>query len=451
MRHALDARAASVLPDPAVHDERVFAYRLKRDRAVESEPDFEALRRHARALKSHVLDQLGGLLEQFERAACAAGAVVHWADDAGELVRTVHGLLAERGVRRVVKSKSMLTEECGLNPYLEARGIEVIDTDLGERIVQLAGEPPSHIILPAIHKSAAEIGLLFEERMHGPRGETDPARLTQHARAQLRRPFLEAEAGITGVNFAVAETGSIAVCTNEGNADLGTSLPPLHIACMGIEKLVPALADLAVFLRLLARSGTGQAITTYTTLLTGPGPGQELHIVLVDNGRSRLLERAGHRATLGCIRCGACLNTCPVYRRAGGHAYGLSVPGPIGLVLAPALRGTPEAAGLAAASSLCGSCSHVCPVGIDLHDQLYAWRAEAPAPPGRALALRLGAAVLKRPRLYRAVGFVLRGVWPLLGRRWRGNPAAAWLRSRELPEHPGASFAALWRRRGAAR
>jgi L-lactate dehydrogenase complex protein LldF len=447
----LDARVLRVLPDAGVHDARVFAYREKRDRAAAAEPDFDALRAHARALKQYVLDRLAPLLEQFEREARRAGAVVHWAEDAGELVRTVHGLLEARGVRRVVKSKSMLTEECGLNPYLEARGIEVIDTDLGERIVQLAGEPPSHIILPAIHKSAAEIGALFERRMDGPRGETDPTRLTHHARARLRGAFLEAEAGISGVNFAVAETGSIAICTNEGNADLGTSLPRLHIACLGIEKLVPTLADLAVFLRLLARSATGQPLTAYTSLLTGPGPGQELHLVLVDNGRTRLLERAEHRATLGCIRCGACLNTCPVYRRAGGHAYGLAVPGPIGLVLAPALRGTPEAAGLAAASSLCGSCSHVCPVGIDLHDQLYAWRAEAPISRRRALAFRLAAALLARPRLYRWSGSLLRGVWPLLGRRWPGNPARPWLASRALPVHPGASFGARWFRRGGRR
>jgi len=447
--HPLDARALRLLPEPAVHDARVFAYREKRDRAARAEPDFDALRAHARALKSHVLDHLDRLLERFEREAKRAGAVVHWAEDAGELVRIVHALLAERGVRRVVKSKSMLTEECGLNPYLEARGIEVVDTDLGERIVQLAGEPPSHIILPAIHKSAAEIGALFEARMNGPAGETDPTRLTHHARSELRREFLGAEAGISGVNFAVAETGSIAICTNEGNADLGTSLPALHVACMGIEKLVPTLDDLAVFLRLLARSGTGQPLTTYTSLITGPGPGQELHLVLVDNGRTRLLARPEHRSTLGCIRCGACLNTCPVYRRAGGHAYGLPVPGPIGLVLAPGLRGTREAAGLAAASSLCGSCSSVCPVGIDLHDQLYAWRSEARPGLARRVALRAAAAVLARPRLYRIVARLLRAFWPLLSRRWPGNPAGAWLAARELPVHPGASFAEL--RRGSGR
>jgi L-lactate dehydrogenase complex protein LldF len=440
----IDARALE-LAEPALHDARVFAYREKRDRAAASEPDFDALRRHAAAVKAHVLGRLAPLLEQFEAAARNAGAVVHWAEDAGELVRAVHGLLAARGVRRVVKSKSMLTEECGLNPYLEARGIEVIDTDLGERIVQLAGEPPSHIIFPAIHKSAAQIGELFERRMDGPRGERDPTRLTHHARAQLRRRFLEAEAGISGVNFAVAESGSIAICTNEGNADLGTSLPPVHIACLGIEKLVPTLADLAVFLRLLARSATGQPITTYTSLITGPAPGRELHLVLVDNGRSRLLARPEHRATLACIRCGACLNTCPVYRRAGGHAYGLSVPGPIGLVLSPALEGSKETAALSFASSLCGSCSHVCPVGIDLHDQLYAWRSQVRPGLARRLGMRAAAALLARPVLYRVAGRVLRSLWPLLARRWRGNPASAWLASRELPPHPGASFARRWR------
>jgi L-lactate dehydrogenase complex protein LldF len=282
--------------------------------------------------------------------------------------------------------------------------------------------------------------------MNGPAGETDPTRLTHHARSELRREFLGAQAGITGVNFAVAETGSIAICTNEGNADLGTSLPPIHVACMGIEKLVPTPGDLAVFLRLLARSGTGQPITTYTSLITGPGPGQELHIVLVDNGRTRLLARSEHRSTLGCIRCGACLNTCPVYRRAGGHAYGLAVPGPIGLVLAPGLAGTRESARIAAASSLCGSCSAVCPVGIDLHDQLYAWRGEARPGLARALALRAAAALLARPRLYRLAARGLRAIWPALARRFPGNPASAWLAARELPQHPGPSFSELRRR-----
>ena len=438
---------AGLLADPARHDAAVFELRRRRDAAARAVPDWEALRTRAEAVKHHALDHLDVLLERFEARAREAGAVVHWAPDAAALRETVTTLLAERGVTRVVKSKSMLTEECGLNPHLEEHGVEVVDTDLGERIVQLGGERPSHIIVPAIHRTREEIGALFQRTMGGPAGETDPERLTRHARRDLRPRFLAAQGGITGVNFAVAETGTLVVCTNEGNADLGTSLPPLHIACLGIEKLIPALDDLPVFLRLLARSATGQALTAYTTLFTGPRPGGELHIVLVDAGRSRLLADAGHRTALGCIRCGACLNTCPVYRRAGGHAYAGAVPGPIGAVLAPVLlAGGPHAAAgraLPRASSLCGSCSAVCPVRIDLHDQLLRWRREAPtlAPAERA-AVRVAAVLLARPALYRAAGRVLRALWPALALRWPGNPAGGWLGARELPTHPGASFAA---------
>ncbi len=450
----LDQRARLGLPDAeavARHDAAVFDLRRRRDEAVAGLPEFEALRARATAIKRHVLDHLDRLLETFESRARAAGVVVHWAEDAAGLNGVVEGLLRERGVRCVVKSKSMLTEECGLNAHLEARGVEVVDTDLGERIVQLRREPPSHIVVPAVHRRREEIGRLFHRHLGSPAGESDPARLTEHARRDLRPRFLAAQAGITGVNFGVAETGTLVICTNEGNADLGTSLPPLHVACMGIEKLVPGLDDLAVLLRLLARSATGQPITAYTTLLTGPRSGGELHLVLVDNGRSALLGNPRHREALACIRCGACLNTCPVYRRAGGHAYGTSVPGPIGAVLAPALVGDASARALPFASSLCGSCSAVCPVGIDLHGQLLAWRRESPALPRRLRWTALAAgALMARPRLYRLAGRLARWTWPLLSRRWPGNPAAAWLRDRELPPHPGASFRARWTRRGSA-
>jgi len=443
----LDLQARAVLPDDeavARHDASVWALRRKRDAAAAAVPDFEALRERAAAIKDHALDHLDVYLERFEARAREAGAVVHWAEDAAALRGIASRLLAERRVERVVKSKSMLTEECALNPHLEARGIEVVDTDLGERIVQLGGEPPSHLIVPAIHRTRAEIGALFHHRMGSPEGETDPERLMAHARGDLRRRFLRAQAGITGVNFAVAETGSLVIVTNEGNADLGTSLPPLHVACVGIEKLVPTLDDAAVLLRLLARSATGQAASAYTSVLTGPRPGGELHVILVDNGRSRLLASPGHRRALRCIRCGACLNTCPVYRRAGGHAYGGAVGGPIGSVLAP-LR---EASALPYASSLCGSCTAVCPVRIDLHEQLLAWRREAPAaPPGLLRGARVAAALMERPRLYRAAGRAARLLWPLLRRAGRRGPAAAWLRARELPPHPGARFGALFARR----
>jgi L-lactate dehydrogenase complex protein LldF len=276
--------------------------------------------------------------------------------------------------------------------------------------------------------------------------ETDPTRLTAHARRDLRGRFLAAEAGITGVNFAIAATGSIVVCTNEGNADLGVSLPPLHIASVGIEKVIPDLDDLAVFLRVLARSATGQPITAYTSILTGPRPGAELHIVVVDNGRSALLADPEHRSALACIRCGACLNTCPVYRRAGGYAYARTIAGPIGAVLAPAFDAGEEASALPFASSLCGSCSAVCPVGIDLHGQLLAWRrARPPRAAGERLALRGAALVMARPALFRLAGRLLRLLWPLLSRRWPGNPASAWLAGRELPDHPGATFRSRYR------
>jgi L-lactate dehydrogenase complex protein LldF len=449
MSDPLDARALRTLPDAEAvrrHDAAVYDFRRRRDDAVGRVPDFEALRAQAAAIKAHTLDHLDVYLSRFEERATAAGAVVHWAPDAEAHNRIVCALLAERGVRRVAKSKSMLTEECGLNPYLEARGLEIVDTDLGERIVQLRHEPPSHIVAPAIHRRREEIGALFHEHLGSPMDETDPTRLTAHARRDLRGRFLAAEAGITGVNFAIAATGSIVVCTNEGNADLGVSLPPLHIASVGIEKVIPDLDDLAVFLRVLARSATGQPITAYTSILTGPRPGAELHIVVVDNGRSALLADPEHRSALACIRCGACLNTCPVYRRAGGYAYARTIAGPIGAVLAPAFDAGEEASALPFASSLCGSCSAVCPVGIDLHGQLLAWRrARPPRAAGERLALRGAALVMARPALFRLAGRLLRLLWPLLSRRWPGNPASAWLAGRELPDHPGATFRSRYR------
>jgi L-lactate dehydrogenase complex protein LldF len=436
----------------AWHDKAVWHLRVKRDAAADDVPDWEALRSHAAAVKAHVLDHLPELLETFVANARAAGWRVHFAGDAAELRSTVEGILSARGARKVVKSKSMLTEECGLNHHLEARGFEVTDTDLGERIVQLRHEPPSHIVIPAIHLRRREIGELFHRTMNTPAGEDDPTRLAHAARRDLRARFLAGDAGITGVNLAVAETGSIIICTNEGNADLGTVLPRTHIACMGAEKLIPALADAAVFLRLLARSATGQPITAFTTHLTGPDPqrpGHEAHLVIVDAGRSALNADAEHRRSLSCIRCGACLNTCPVYRRASGHAYGLTVPGPIGSVLGPAMAGAQAARELPFASTLCGSCTNVCPVKIDLHDQLLAWRRRLAERrvvswPKR-LAMRVGAAVMARPRLYAFMGAVARRLWPLLIRRFPGNPLGPWLAERALPPAPGSSFRARWR------
>ncbi len=431
------------------HDATLWFVRAKRDKQVAATPDWERLRAHAQRLKAHVLDHLPGLAAAFASAARARGITVHFAADAQELCATVHGLLSEAKATKVVKSKSMLTEECGLNPYLAARGIEVVDTDLGERIVQLRQEPPSHIVLPAIHLKRAEVGELFHATMGTPAGEVDPTTLAGYARADLRRRFLEAEAGITGVNFAVAETGTVVVCTNEGNADLGTALPPIHIACMGVEKLVPRLEDVPVFLRLLARSATGQPITAYSTHFTGPDPrrASRMHVVIVDNGRSALEADPEHRRSLACIRCGACMNTCPVYRRTGGHAYGWTIPGPIGAVLAPAHIGTRAARELPFASTLCGSCTNVCPVGIDLHDQLLAWRgrivAKGDLPWAKRFAMRVGAAVLGNPHAYAAAGWLARRMWPFLIRLPR-SPLEPWTRTRDLPIPPRQSFRAWW-------
>jgi L-lactate dehydrogenase complex protein LldF len=349
-----------------------------------------------------------------------------------------------------VKSKSMLTEECALNPHLESLGIEVTDTDLGEWIVQLLGQHPSHIVTPAIHIMKEEVGQLFHERLGTTEGATEPQYLVEAARQFLRQKFLEAQAGITGVNFAVAETGGFVVCTNEGNADLGVSLPKLHIASMGIEKLIPRLADLGVYLRLLARSATGQPITTYSSHFHGPMPGGELHIVLVDNKRSELLGSADFSRSLKCIRCGACFNTCPVYRRSGGHSYGVTVGGPIGSII-NAAREPEQHSSLPFACSLCGSCSDVCPVKIDIHQQLFISRRQLAGlglvSRGKRFGIKIGAAVLRRPWLYRLAGRVARAVLRVIPRALVYSRLNVWGRQRELPTAPRESFRELYRKR----
>ncbi len=433
------------------HDQTLWFVRSKRDRAAGVIPEWEQLRERAAQIKRYTLDHLGGLLEQFEENAHRHGAVVHWARNAAEHNEIVLSLLQRNGVRRVVKSKSMLTEECHLNPFLERHDIEVVDTDLGEWIVQLREEPPSHIVMPAIHTKREEIGQLFHEKIGTRAGATDPQYLTEAARGALRQRFLKADAGITGVNFAIAETGGIVVCTNEGNADLGTSLPKLHIACIGIEKLIPRAADLGVFLRLLARSATGQPITTYSTHFHGPRePGCQLHIVVVDNGRSEILGTDDFRRSLNCIRCGACMNTCPVYRRSGGHSYGHTIPGPIGSILGPSQDAARHKT-LPYACSLCGSCDDVCPVKIDLHLQLYAWRRELTArgllSRGKRWAMKQGGRVLGSPRLYRLAGSVGRFFLRLLPRFVIYNRWNDWGRQRDLPPAPRHSFRQLWKQR----
>ena len=432
------------------HDRALWFVRAKRDKVAHELAEWEQLRVAAEQIKAHTLARLGAYLVQFEAAAARLGAHVHWARDAAEHNEQVLAILTEHGARRLVKSKSMLTEECQLNPFLERHGIDVVDTDLGERIVQLRGEPPSHIVLPAIHLTKEQVGETFARHLGTEPGLSDPNMLTETARSHLREKFLQADAGLTGVNFAIAETGGLVVCTNEGNADLGVSLPRLHIASMGIEKVIPRSVDLGVFLRLLARSATGQPITAYTSHFHGPVPGGELHIVLVDNGRSRVRASGRFRRALSCIRCGACLNTCPVYRRSGGHSYEATIPGPIGSILNP-LAAAGQFRSLPYACSLCGSCSDVCPVKIPLHQQLLALRGEIVRqgylPRSKRWLLKATSFVLQRTWLYRFLGGA--GRWlarrlprPVLYHRF--NP---WGRQRELPEFPRHSFRQIYRKR----
>jgi L-lactate dehydrogenase complex protein LldF len=432
------------------HDKAVWYVRGNRDRAAASVPEWEALRELAAQVKAHTLSRLPEYLELFETNAVRLGAKVHWAADGMEHNRIVLSILEERGTKRLVKSKSMLTEECHLNDFLSEHGVEVVDTDLGERIVQLAKEAPSHIVLPAIHKKKEEIGELFHHFLKTEAGASDPKYLTEAARGHLREKFLAAEVGLTGVNFAIAETGGVVVCTNEGNADLGTSLPSVHIASMGVEKLIPRAADLGVFLRLLARSGTGQPITTYTSHFHGPRPGGALHLIIVDNGRSALLASETHRRSLSCIRCGACMNTCPVFRRSGGHSYDATVPGPIGSVLAPA-KDARRYKSLPFASSLCGSCTDVCPVKIDLHHQLFLWRQQLAkqglTPLPKRAASSVASFVFRRRRLYEILGWLSRAMGRILPRALLHSRVNAWARQRELPPMPRESFRAQWRKR----
>ena len=433
------------------HDRSLWSVRTKRDRAAGKISEWEELRRIASEIKEHTLGQLDEYLIRFEKKAIENGAVVHWAADAAEHNRIVETILKEYRAKRVVKSKSMLTEECHLNQHLENQGIEVVDTDLGERIIQLAKEPPSHIVMPAIHKKREEIGQLFHEHLKTEQGNADPIYLTASARAHLREKFLNADAAISGVNYAVAESGSVVVCTNEGNADFGINRARVHIACMGIEKVIPKVRDLGVFLRLLARSATGQAITTYTSHFQKARQGAGLHIVIVDNGRSEQLGRHHYYRSLKCIRCGACMNTCPVYRRSGGHSYDFTVPGPIGAILSPG-RDIEKHSSLPFASTLCGSCSDVCPVKIDIHEQLYQWRHEivqkGHAGMVKSFMMTSVQQVLSHPLIYRLLGKLARWSLRYLPSALINNRLNIWGKHRDLPDPPGQSFREWYKKRG---
>ena len=435
-------------------------FRRMRGDAVAEIPEWQALRDAAAEIKTHVLAHLDIYLTQLESRISALGGTVHWASDAAEARRIIIGLARARGVRCAVKSKSMTTEEIHLNPALEAAGVKVVETDLGEYVLQLAGEPPSHLIAPIIHKSTAAVAELFVEKLGAPLLE-NPEDLNRVARRALRAEFLAADLGITGVNFAIAETGTLVVVENEGNARLSTTRPRLHIAVMGIEKVLPRLADLGVFLRLLARAATGQRASVYVSLLTGPrrpgesdGP-EELHLVILDNGRTRLLADPDLRDSLRCIRCGACLNVCPVYERAGGHAYEAVYSGPIGAVITPVLEGLDRASDLPFASTLCGACAEVCPVKIDLPRMLLELRDRAVragfAGPVDRLFARAWTFIMSSPARLAATAGLGRILQRLVVRGGRIErlpyPFAGWTAHRTAPPLAPRAFRDRWRPR----
>ncbi|MCB0633401.1 MAG: lactate utilization protein [Lewinella sp.] len=425
------------------HDQSLWWVRQKRDMAAHGLPEWEQLRELASRIKLNVLSELDEYLVQFEENAQRNGVIVHWAADAQEHNDIVLGILRKHQFTRMVKSKSMLTEECHLNPFLEKNGIEVVDTDLGERIVQLEENVPSHIVMPAIHMKKEEIGELFHAKIGTEAGNADPQYLTEAARGHLREYFLKAEAALTGVNFGIADTGGVVVCTNEGNADMGVHLARVQIHSMGIEKVIPRAEDLGVFTRLLARSATGQPITVYTSHHHKPKPGGEMHIIIVDNGRTRQLGRPDFRKSLACIRCGACMNTCPIYRRSGGHSYGYTIPGPIGSILTPGID-LKKHKDLPFASTLCGSCADVCPVKIDIHHQLYKWRQlvteEKQQPASKSMAMGLTSWLFRHPLLFRTAGKMGRVALKIAPRFMVYNRWNAWGKDRELPAPPKQSF-----------
>ena len=424
------------------HDSALWYIREKRDIASKKIPEWEALREAASKIKSNVISNLHQYLVQFEANLVKNGIIVHWANTAEEHNEIVYSILKAKEVTQMVKSKSMLTEECQLNEYLEEKGIEVINSDLGEYIQQIDNEPPSHIVLPCIHKRKEEIGELFHEHLGTEKGMSDPTQLTRVARKHLRNVFNTRRAALTGVNFAVAETGEFIVCTNEGNSDMGTHLSEVQIASMGLEKIVPLKKHLGIFLRLLARSATGQPITIYSSHYRKPRPGQEMHLILVDAGRTRQLARPQFRDSLKCIKCGACMNTCPVYRKSGGLSYHNTISGPIGAILAPNLD-MKKHADLPFASTLCGSCSNVCPVKINIHEQLYQWRQEIVkegyAANTKALGMRAMAWTLSKPKNLSTAGKA--GRWFMHNIPFVvNNKFNPWYKQREMPEGPTETF-----------
>ncbi|ETX00205.1 MAG: (Fe-S)-binding protein [Candidatus Entotheonella factor] len=417
----------------------------------------EELRTRTRAIKEHTIAHLDHYLEQFAAQLTELGVQVHWADDAAEARAIIVSIAEGVDAKVVVKGKSMATEEIQLNDHLEAEGYEVVETDLGEYIIQLAGEAPSHIIAPAIHKTRKQIAELLHDKLQTPYTEVIPE-MTQIARHSLRQKFFQADVGITSVNFAIAETGSVVIVTNEGNGRLSSTMPKVHVAVMGMEKVIPRLADLSVMLKVLTNSATGQKISSYVTMMTGPRRGHDLdgpqaqHVVILDNGRTSIL-RSANREALYCLRCGACLNVCPIYQNIGGHAYGWVYPGPIGAVLTPLFVGLESASDLPRASTLCGACRDACPVKINIPHMLLQLRQELAETQHKAhwsekTLFALWARMMQRPRWYGwATKLAALAHAPLAREGWVGKlppPFHGWTQSRDFKAPAAVSFRQRW-------
>lgn len=442
----------------------------KRRNAVKDDvfPDYQEMRTQANAIKKHTIENLDFYLEQLEANVIAHGGKVVWCKDGSEVADFVLGLAKERGAELIVKSKSMTTEEIDLNERLEHHHLETVETDMGEYILQLAHERPYHIVAPALHKTRYDVAEIFGRRL-GVENETVIENQCKIARSVLREKFLAADIGMSGANFLIADSGAVVLVENEGNARLSTSAPKIHIAVAGVEKLIPRAQDLAVFLKLLGRSATGQPLTVYTSFLSGPRRGEEIdgpdefYLVLLDNGRTRLLADREKRESLYCIRCGACLNICPVYRKIGGHSFPWTYSGPIGAIITPQFLGVTHEPGLPFASSLCGACAEVCPVKIDIPKVLLDLRAEvkkAQARDGESrlerIAFRLWAWLMCHPRLYEFLGMAAASVAPASeDGNWVRDvpgllnlpPVRLWLSQRDLPPPPSKSFRQMWRMR----
>jgi len=426
----------------------------KNNRAVtDAIPYWQDWREDAKNIKLYTVANLDKLLVEFERNMTARGATVLWAETADEANKMILDISRDHNVKSVVKGKSMVSEELGINHVFEAAGIKSLETDLGEYLVQLAGQRPTHIVTPALHLSAAQIGSLYEEKLGEPFTEKHEE-LTAIARNQLRQAFLDADMGMSGANFGIADTGTLAIVENEGNIGLATATPPVHVVTLGIEKMIPSVYYLPTFLNMIARVGTGQKLTTYTHLIRGAVPGSKLYVILLDNGRTKLMEDPRSRRSLTCIRCGMCLNVCPVYRRVGGWTYGWVYPGPIGSIISPQMIGMKQAGTLPFASSLCGACSEVCPAKVDIPHQLVYLRNLAVKEPSPAKSItdrfiwNVWSWAMSGPLRYKLTMRTIRigvGLLKFVPRCLHIGKIRAWTRGRELPRVPqGQTFRGWW-------